>query len=659
MDSKGNILLGLYFGGEVMKYSVEILKGHAFKGEKYVNRRREVKIPDRKDTAVVKIEYDNGETEIQEFGYLDIEEVYTIIEKNKELNLNRTYIKDFDLSKVNGGNKRIHAMSAYYAFFDGDIDFSNAVFSDGDVNLSHIIFGDGNVCFYRTDFGEGDVYFHKSNFGKGNVDFNSTNFGNGNVDFKFTKFGTGNIDFNSTSFGDGDVYFKGAHLGDGDVFFRQMVFGNGHVDFSSSVFGKGNVYFNNTNFGDGDIAFFYTNFGYGHVDFDNSCFGMGKVDFRHVMFEKGDVNFSNTIFKKGEADFSNIQFGKGNINFNNVSFEGGNINFERAIFGNGNLDFSGAKFKNGNLGFKNVVFGNGDINFRGVDFGKEKVDFSDISFGNGRVSFENSSADTMIFDNCVFDDYCDMRLKCCRTLSLNNCTFKDVFDMLKGEKLEVNIESISLINAKNLGQLYIDWENNNVKNMILNQKHYNERGELQNTNNKQKLEQFRLLKENFHTLGRYEDEDKAYVEFKRYERIQEYNCIGLEQGKAFSIKRLLYYKTRVIKATENLLKYIVLDKIGGYGTCPKNIFITMLATICAFTGLFSIFPNMLELPVKCNITGVVPRAFYLSIETFLTIGYGNISPANNSAVIFAAVEGFMGVFLTSYFTIAFVRKILR
>lgn len=645
--------------GEAMKYSVEILRGLPFHGEKYVNHRRQVQIPDRADTARVKIEYDNGESVIQEFGYIDIEEVYQIIASNNELNLNRTYIKDFDLSKVKGGNKRIHTMSAYYAFFDGNIDFSNAVFSDGDVNLSHIIFGDGNVCFYRADFGEGDVFFHKSSFGNGNVDFNSSNFGNGNVDFKFTKFGTGNIDFNSTSFGDGDVYFKGASLGDGDIFFRQMKFGNGHVDFSSAVFGKGNIYFNNTDFGDGNIEFFHTHFGNGYVDFDNSVFGKGKIDFSHVIFERGDVNFSNTYFKKGDVDFNNSLFGKGNINFKHITFEDGNVRFNKTVFGNGSLDFSGTVFKNGNVDFKNVVFGTGGINFSKVDFGMNKVDFSNISFGSGKVTFENCRAKHLIFDNCVFDDYCDMRLKWCEMLSLNNCTFKDVFDMLKDDKYEVNIESISLINAKNLGQLYLDWENNKVKNMIMNQKHYDDLAAPQNTSNKQKLEQFRLLKENFHNLGRYEDEDKAYVEFKRYERVEEFSCEGIDRGSSFTLKRLAYYRLRAFRGIENFLKYIVLDKIGGYGTCPRNIFLTMVTVIFVFTGIYSLFPNMLELPVKCNITGEIPRAFYLSVETFLTIGYGNISPANNAAIVLAAMEGFMGVFLTSYFTIAFVRKILR
>ena len=34
---------------------------------------------------------------------------------------------------------------------------------------------------------------------------------------------------------------------------------------------------------------------------------------------------------------------------------------------------------------------------------------------------------------------------------------------------------------------------------------------------RQKAEQFRILKENFSSTGKYEDEDEAYIMFKRYE----------------------------------------------------------------------------------------------------------------------------------------------
>jgi len=49
---------------------------------------------------------------------------------------------------------------------------------------------------------------------------------------------------------------------------------------------------------------------------------------------------------------------------------------------------------------------------------------------------------------------------------------------------------------------------------------------------------------------------------------------------------------------------------------------------------------------------------YYSAITFFTVGYGDYF-ALGWIKLFAVIEGFCGVFLMSYFTVAFVRKILR
>jgi hypothetical protein len=52
------------------------------------------------------------------------------------------------------------------------------------------------------------------------------------------------------------------------------------------------------------------------------------------------------------------------------------------------------------------------------------------------------------------------------------------------------------------------------------------------------------------------------------------------------------------------------------------------------------------------------NSLYYSGITFLTIGYGDYFAWGILKPV-AVLEGFSGVFLMSYFTVAFVRKILR
>jgi len=55
---------------------------------------------------------------------------------------------------------------------------------------------------------------------------------------------------------------------------------------------------------------------------------------------------------------------------------------------------------------------------------------------------------------------------------------------------------------------------------------------------------------------------------------------------------------------------------------------------------------------------IIGDSFYFSAITYLTVGYGDFCPLGIDRWI-AGIEGFVGVFLMAYFTVAFVRKILR
>ena len=88
----------------------------------------------------------------------------------------------------------------------------------------------------------------------------------------------------------------------------------------------------------------------------------------------------------------------------------------------------------------------------------------------------------------------------------------------------MEIKELNLSGVRNMGDIFISWDDNNVIDLICSQS---------NTNNHEKAEQFRLLKEEFRDTGRYIDEDKAYVYFKRYEL--------KDQFEIAKIKRIIKY----------------------------------------------------------------------------------------------------------------------
>ena len=82
--------------------------------------------------------------------------------------------------------------------------------------------------------------------------------------------------------------------------------------------------------------------------------------------------------------------------------------------------------------------------------------------------------------------------------------------------------------------------------------------------------------------------------------------------------------------------------IGGYGTKPFSILVTS-GVIVACCGIINYFTKE---------SHTIREALYQSALTFLTIGDGSNHFVN-------VIEGFLGLVLMSYFTVALVRKLLR
>lgn len=549
--------------------------------------------------------FDENKKELafRELGYVDTEDIFKLIDNNEEINLNHCYVENFMLSAYRKSRNlekdsivKINNFHAEHSIFESQL--------LNDFSFAH--------------FGEQRVSFKHSQFINGAVDFSNCDFGDSDADFSYCFFNNGNVDFKNSVFGVGEVSYKNS------------VFGAGVKDFQYVDFGEGELIFVNTEFGDGDISFINTNFNKGNVSFKVARFGNGKIDFHFAKFGSGDISFERTEFQNGKVDFRKVEFGKGKINFN------------RAIFGSGEVSFEGSSLSKGKMSFKKTEFGSGFKGFDLLEFEDSDLIFEGIDFGEGNVSFNNSKIHSLLLNSCHLDNYFDFRLNQCSYLDLSDTIVRDIIDFLPYD-FEVKIKHINISGMRLLGRIDIDWFKNSVYDTI---------STLSHTTLRDKAEQFRILKENFGGIGQYYHEDLAYIEFKRFEQKAE-----LEEAlKSNKAKAFIHYPIYGFK-------WLMFDKVGLYATSPTRVLTSLITTFFIFSLIHLILPYFVETSINCIPADIsffdnVLATFYYSAITFLTVGYGDCSPVGILRLV-ASFEGFFGVFMMSYFTVAFARKILR
>jgi len=494
-----------------------------------------------------------------------------------------------------------------------------------EINLSRCYVKDFSITEYKKSIGfETSKHIDLNYFKAENAFFDCDL----RTDFSFISFNKG-VNFENTIFSHGNVSFFQCYFKSGVTNFKDAHFGNGEISFQYADFGDENVLFNSAVFEGGVVSFVNANFHVGQVDFKSANFNNSKVKFHYAKFDKGDISFQKAKFGNQTFDCRRVEFGSGKVDF------------RRAVFGDGFITFDESEFIDGKINFRFVRFGNNDISFKKVDFGKGVVLFEDVNFGKGHVTFARSKSKYLSFKGSHLDVYLDLKVAECDTIDLSDTVLRDIID-LKPVTHPVKINTIYLNGMRNLGKIVINWNENRVEHLIKNQR---------KTNYQQKAEEFNILKESFRNNGQYECEDKAYIQFKRFEQKADMRR-AIKKG-GLSLIRLPYY----------VFRWLVFDKMGMYATNPLRVLFSMILIYIGFSFSF-FFLHYLNLGDIINSVGAVDQLHYLQISfyhsaiTFLTIGYGDYYPTGFSRTI-SIVEGWTGLFLMSYFTVAFVRKILR
>lgn len=450
------------------------------------------------------------------------------------------------------------------------------------------------------------------------------------VDFSFAQFKGEKADFDEAHFGKGNLVFTKSKFETNQIVFRNTSYSEGFNTFQYVNFGDGEVNFENASFINGDISFVNAHFNDGAVNFKNVDFGDGSVLFRFADFKKGDVNFDRSVFNGPLVDFSKVNFGDGKIDF------------RRVRFGNTEVSFEEIELEHGKLLFRRAKFGERPVSFRMAQLPEAEMIFDEVEFGDGRLSFFDSTVKVISIKSSLLSSYVDLRVNQCETIDLSNAIIQNIIDFKKGVS-KVDIGTLYIYGVRNLGKLFISWEDNNIPKII---------GDQKKTSHNQKAEQYRLLKEEFHNLGQYEDEDKAYIAFKRSELSNSLH----EASKAKPLKKLIGYFSY---ASEKL----IFDWMGLYATSPLRVLFSIFVIYGLYSSIYVVFELTNHGAISC-IDSSLPvwekliDSMYFSAVTFLTIGYGECVPTGFFKII-APLEGWSGVFMMSYFTVAFVRKILR
>ena len=404
----------------------------------------------------------------------------------------------------------------------------------------------------------------------------------------------------------------------GEVNFRDAVF-SGETNFSEAVF-NGEADFSEAKFS--EASFFNAVFN-SEADFYGAVFN-GRADFYGAVFIGEAIFFKaefsdETIFTT--AVFSDV------VSFKAVLFSGeaSKASFHEAVFITEAYFFK-AEF-NGEANFSDAVF-NSQAIFIEAKFSNE-VDFSGAEFNMKTTFLDAIISSTIIYDYIIFNEHINMAFKKCNELVISNCTIEKTID-LGG----IYLNKLCLLGTKNLGQIFLNWERNNIKKAIIA---YAKEKELPYY---EIAEQFNLLKVNFNRIGQYEKEDKAYVEYRRNETLSELHD---ENSNKFKRKIRYYYKK------------FVYDFIGEYATNPLKILLSLCISIVGFGVIY----KLLGVGSGEFGEGILRNFFaclYYSATASFTVGF-----ANGRILVagLAIVEGFIGLFLMSYFTVAFARKVLR
>jgi hypothetical protein len=119
--------------------------------------------------------------------------------------------------------------------------------------------------------------------------------------------------------------------------------------------------------------------------------------------------------------------------------------------------------------FRRSDFGESTANCREALLDDCLIDFEEAKFKNGKLNFFKFNAKTISLVDCILNCYVDLRIDNCETIDLTQSIVQNIVDLNPGVT-KMNIKELNLTGVRNMGDIFISWEDNNVLNLISNQK---------------------------------------------------------------------------------------------------------------------------------------------------------------------------------------------
>jgi uncharacterized protein YjbI with pentapeptide repeats len=364
-----------------------------------------------------------------------------------------------------------------------------------------------------------------------------------------------------------------------------------------------------------------------------------KIEILESVFED-DVDFSNTQFRKdiyfiwtsfsskndflganfaGDADFGYANF-SGDADFGYANFTGdadfGHANFAGdAGFGSANFaddaDFWPANFA-GDADFWNANFA-GDAAFWFANFSGD-ADFGSANFaGDAGFGSANFTGDAD-FGSANFADDADF--------GYANFTGDARFYSTEFNKVSftrATFTTVSLYNSK-FNQMNVEWST------------------LKDALSADGLTYIKLIK-NFREIEQFEDADAAYYQYRRLS----------QANKEWSYSKLMD---------------VVAGASCGYGVKPERPLIWAFGLIMLFTLVYWLGKGIKRLKGNDEEKNRVSRwaafynAFYFSVVTFTTVGYGDWYPKDRYRIV-VMIEGVLGWLLLALFIVTLANVMIR